>query len=130
MLQRGRKSSTYAPSNGASLHLDPPSYLNPKEREVFLDIAASAGHFTNADVTCLASLAQATLLANSRARDKNLGQWERAMRVQAMLMRQLRLTAQSRASAEYVARKNNNHKRPSYYDIMDWQNDADENSPT
>src|SRR5262245_43583982 len=107
MAQRGRKSraSTNIPMvNGARAALNPPEFLSDAEADVFAELAASAPHLANSDGSLLASLAQATVLARTLHKT-DLEKWERAVRVQIALSTKLRLTAQARRSAEYMARR-------------------------
>src|SRR5262245_20761350 len=133
MRQRGRKSaaSLEIPAvNGAHPRLDPPSFLNRDERQVFIDLTASAAHFTNADVPLLASLAQATVIARRTVRkSKDLAAWERAVRIQAMLSTRLRLTTQARTHPANVGRQQQGGRRPSAYDVIDWQSFGDDDWP-
>jgi hypothetical protein len=111
MRQRGRKSADNLVAlvvDGRSPRLMPPAYLNKSERSLFGEMinACASDHFAASDLPLLASLVQATLIARRAARDPGkLAEWERAVRVQAMLSTKLRLTAQSRTDPKSVARR-------------------------
>src|SRR5262245_24931057 len=133
MKQRGRKSaaSMEVPAvNGAHPRPDPPSFLNRDERQVFIDLTASASHLSNADVPLIASLAQATVIAR-RAGSKHgdLASWERAVRIQAMLSTRLRLTPQARSHPANIGRQQQAGRRPSAYDVIDWESFGDDDWP-
>jgi hypothetical protein len=135
MKQRGRKSRAslaFPELNGAYPRLNPPPFLNRDEREIFLELAASAPHFRSTDAPLLASLAQATVIARRTARNpKQALAWERAVRVQMALCTKLRLTPQSRTYSEKVGRQH--VSRPSVYDQMrQWgiTEDDDDDWPT
>src|SRR5262245_49283242 len=127
MKQRGRQSqaSREIPAvNGFDCRLDPPPFLNADERQVFIELAASAGHLRHADVPLIASLAQATVIARRSVRKPgDLAAWERAVKIQAMLSTRLRLTPQARSNAGKVGRQQQNMRRPSAYAMIDWSDD-------
>ena len=108
MRQRGRKSAdnlvTFPVIENRS-RLEPPRGLTKREREVFVKLAAQAGHLKPCDAPLLASLAQSILLSRRLARDPaKVGEWEKAVRTQAMLSTKLRLTPQSRVDARGAGR--------------------------
>jgi hypothetical protein len=111
MRQRGRKSAeilSVPNAAGRPSRLDPPDYLSKPAKTVFNDIVMSvdAEHFRECDVPLIASLAHATLMARTMAKNPTkIDQWEKAVRTQAMLSTRLRLTPQSRIDPKTVGRK-------------------------
>jgi hypothetical protein len=80
--------------------LEPPRGLALREREMFTELAAQAGHLKPCDAPLLASLAQSIILSRRLARDPaRLAEWERVTRTQMALSRSLRMTPQSRVDA-------------------------------
>jgi hypothetical protein len=87
------------------LRLDPPRSLSKQERDLFIELAAQAGHLKAVDIPLLASLAQSILLARRLARDPSKAkEWDRAVRTQMTLTRSLRMTPQSRIDARAAGR--------------------------
>jgi hypothetical protein len=133
MKQRGRKSAAsldIPAMNGADPRLDPPSFLNSDERQVFIELTASASHLRNGDVPLLTSLAQATVIARRAVRKPgDLAAWERAVRIQAMLSTRLRLTPQARTHPANIARQQQTMRKPSAYDTIDWESFGDDEWP-
>jgi hypothetical protein len=85
--------------------LEPPPGLAKREREVFIGLAAQAGHLKATDAALLASLAQAIVLSRRLARDPaKVSEWEKAVRAQAMLSTKLRMTPQSRTDSRAAGR--------------------------
>jgi len=110
MRQRGRKSPDNVVSlivDGSPRRINAPAYLSKPERMLFDQIvnACAPAHFALADVTLLASYVQASLIAQDTARDPGkVTEWEKAVRVQAMLATKLRLSPQSRTDPKTIAR--------------------------
>lgn len=111
MKSRGRQSAaslTPLPITGQSPRLTPPSCLTKAERALFIDLMDSVGerHFVRSDLPLLISYVQACSLAQSAAgKPAKLAEWERAVKLQAMLARSLRLTVQSRTDPKTVGRR-------------------------
>ena len=108
MRQRGRKSAdnlvTFPVIENQS-RLELPRGLTKREREVFVKLAAQAGHLKPCDAPLLASLAQSIILSRRLARDPaRISEWEKTIRAQAMLATKLRLTPQSRTDSRAAGR--------------------------
>ena len=73
--------------------LSPPSHLSKPERTLFAEIVGSCDprHFANSDLPLLTSFVQATLEARSGP-GGGAADWEKVVKVQAMLATRLRLT--------------------------------------
>ena len=108
MRQRGRKSAELIALNvqGLPPRLQPPSYLNAKERKAFetLIAATDVRHFSESDIPMIVSFVQASLLVHAAARKQDAETFEKLSRVQAMLATKLRLTVQSRADPKNITR--------------------------
>lgn len=91
---------------GGQPRLDPPAYLTKRARTEFTEIveAAAANHFVASDVKLIASLAQVNLLVRELARGKDFATYEKAIRMQVLLSRSLRLTVQSRSDPKTIGR--------------------------
>ncbi len=113
-MQRGRKS---AASNavqidviGSRSRLTVPKYLTIEEQSLFEEIVAVCEHrqLAPTDGPLLASYVQAAIKARKLAAEPDkVSEWEKTVRVMAMLARSLRLTPQSRldrATAGRMAR--------------------------
>jgi hypothetical protein len=111
MRQRGRKTEGQLMAlafDGSQSQLNPPSYLNEAEHNLFAEIvdAVSPTHFAKSDTLLIVSLVQATLLSRQAAGDRDqVVTWEKATRMQAMLAKRLRLTPQSRLDPKTVGRR-------------------------
>jgi hypothetical protein len=109
MRQRGRKSTANLVTFPVIEHrsqLEPPRSLTKREREVFIELAGHAAHLKPADGALLAALVQSIILSRRLARDPaKVGEWEKAVRAQAMLSTKLRMTPQSRTDARAAGRK-------------------------
>lgn len=93
-------------TNRLQPRLHPPTSLSKDERALFAEIVASRDprHFVESDLPLLVSYVQATLMAHAMAREAGkTADWEKAVRVQAMLARSLRLTPQSRMDPKVSA---------------------------
>src|SRR5262249_48864503 len=113
------------PVNGIDPRLDPPPFLNADERQVFIELTASASHLRTADVPLIASLAQATVIARRAVRKPgDLAAWERAVRIQCMLSTRLRLTPQARTHPATIGRQQHSARAPSAYAMIDWTDDG------
>jgi hypothetical protein len=109
MRQRGRKGELKmlcGSAIGEQPRLQPPPYLTKRQRTEFTEIvdAASANHFVASDVPLIASLAQVNLLVRELARGKDFATYEKAIRMQVLLARSLRLTVQSRSDPKTIGR--------------------------
>ena len=107
--QRGRKSAEHLRLTAVDLEqpkLQPPPYLTKRQRTEFSEIVdtAAANHFVASDVKLIASLAQVNLLVRELARGKDFASYEKAVRMQVLLARSLRLTVQSRSDPKTVGR--------------------------
>jgi hypothetical protein len=79
--------------------------LSPDERQIFLDLVASAKaeHFRASDLPLLSAYCRAIALERRSAQelaagdDKALARWERAVKAMVALSMRLRLSPQSRA---------------------------------
>ena len=109
MRQRGRKSADNLvtfPVIERRSRLDPPRGLAKREREVFAELAAQAGHLKPCDAPLLGALVQSIILSRRLARDPaRVSEWERATRMQVALTRSLRMTPQSRVDARAAGRQ-------------------------
>ena len=109
MRQRGRKSAANLvafPVIENRSRLEPPRSLTKREREVFVELAAHAGHLKPCDAPLLASLAQSIILSRRLARDPaKVAEWEKTVRTQAMLSTKLRMTPQSRTDSRAAGRQ-------------------------
>jgi hypothetical protein len=109
MRQRGRRSAAslvVLPNvDGSPRRLEPPTDLRADERALFAQLvnACSPRHFVESDLPLLISFCQATLLARN-SYPKRLADWERAVRIQALLATRLRLSVQSRVDPKTIAR--------------------------
>ena len=104
MLQRGRK--TFFVDNGP-VPVRAPSGLNKAEKKVFDDMIASVDrrHFVESDTPLLVSYVQATIMACQAARSPlQIGLFERAVKVQVMLARSLRLSPRTRIDGRKAGR--------------------------
>jgi hypothetical protein len=108
MRQRGRKSELkmmpLTTIVGEQPRLQPPPHLTKRQRTEFTEIvnAASANHFVKSDVPLIASLARVNLLVRDTKGD--FATYEKAVRLQVLLSRSLRLTVQSRSDPKTVSR--------------------------
>jgi hypothetical protein len=112
MRQRGRRSAAamlIKPQiNGTPSRLTPPPSLTNGERSAFIELVACCApdHFRESDTPLLISYVQATAMARKIVHaPTKVAQWERAVRVQAMLATRLRLSPQSRTAPKTVARQ-------------------------
>jgi hypothetical protein len=108
MLQRGRKSANLLVINtsDAPPRLTAPSGLSVKERALFEELvtACDPKHFRKGDTPLLVSLVQAMLMAHRLGRNPNkVAEWEKAVRVMAMLATKLRMTPQARTDPKTIA---------------------------
>ncbi len=106
MRQRGRKPSVTVVAlnaTGEAPRLTPPAFLTACERLVFSEIVnnCTVQHFVKSDIPLLASFARATVLAQTA---KGL-EWERAVKIQAMLATRLRLAPQARLDPKTLGRQ-------------------------
>jgi len=113
MKQRGRKSVNLLalPIDASPPRLSAPKDLTKIERSLF-DFIVDASpplHFAVSDTPLLVSYVQATLMARSVAKPPTkLAEFERVVRLQAMLATKLRLSPQTRLNPETLARAHNN----------------------
>jgi hypothetical protein len=111
--QRGRKSAAAREIEphvvmGVPSRLTPPSSLTNGEQTAFSELMAACdpAHFRESDKPLLISFVQATAIAQAAAHDpKMAAQWEKAVRLQAMLATRLRLSPQSRIDPETIGRQ-------------------------
>jgi hypothetical protein len=109
MRQRGRKGAAHlelAAIVRPQPKLQPPAYLTKRQRTEFAEIidTTSASHFAASDVPLIASMARVNLLVRELARGKDFASYEKAIRMQVLLARSLRLTVQSRTDPKTVGR--------------------------
>jgi hypothetical protein len=110
-MQRGRRSAhvlSFPRVDGTPEPLSPPKYLNTAERTAFQELIASVDtrSFVQSDIPLLVSYIQSTLMVRKTARDpKQIANWEKAVRAQAMLATRLRISPQSRYDARAAARQ-------------------------
>jgi hypothetical protein len=108
--QRGRKSAALyeIPAvDGSPPWLEPSPGLTKQERKLFTEVVRSCSpkHFIESDAPQLVSYVQAILMARRCVRDPaKVSTWEKAVKVQAMLARSLRLTVQSRVDPKTIGR--------------------------
>jgi hypothetical protein len=111
MPQRGRKSADHLAAlsvTGERPRLTPPSSLSTDERKLFAELVSGcdASHFRISDLPLLISYVQATLIAQTAARDPSkIMLWEKAVRMQATLATRLRLAPQSRVDPKTLDRQ-------------------------
>lgn len=121
-MQRGRKSSAAnvisLATTGASSRLKPPPSLSTAESSLFVELALANVHLTISDVPILAAYAQAATKVLKLGRQKDVGQWEKVVRLTMALARTLRLTPQSCIEPRTVGRRRKDATSPSYYEIM------------
>ena len=126
MPRRSAASFAIPSVTGAPPRLAPPADLSGAERQVFLDLVASAKaeHFRASDLPLLCAYCRAIAVEVRSAQelaagdDRALGRWEKAVKSMVALSMRLRLSPQSRAP--------NNPSRPSrsepvmsYFDRME-----------
>jgi hypothetical protein len=94
--------------DGTPAPLQPPKYLNAAERAAFKELIASVDtrSFVQSDIPLLVSYIQSTIMVRKTSRDaKQIANWEKAVRAQAMLATRLRISPQSRYDARAAARQ-------------------------
>ena len=104
MLQRGRKSVFV---DDGTVPVKAPCGLNRAEKKLFDDMIASVDrrHFVKSDTPLLVSYVQATIIACQAARSPlQIGLFERAVKVQVMLARSLRLSPRTRIDGRKTGR--------------------------
>jgi hypothetical protein len=123
MRQRGRKSAELiALPNVASApsRLSPPTYLNAKERKLFVELinACDPRHFVESDMPLLVAYVQAVLLSRATAHKRDDVQvWEKATRMLATLATRLRLAPQARTDPKTIARQQHPAHRAPWLDL-------------
>jgi hypothetical protein len=109
---------------GEPPRLEPPEYLNARERALFVELieACNARQFAKSDLPLIAAYVQATLLSRQAIKEAAtdpamLALWEKATRAMTTLATKLRLTPLSRSDPKTILRgRPNPHPRP-------WSND-------
>src|SRR5262249_2013465 len=117
---RGRKSAAnlaVIPLHPSANRVQPPSDLRKNEAELFRTIVNSvpADHFVPSDIPLLVSYVRTTLKLTPKISSLD---WERLVRAQALLARNLRLTPRSRTDPKTLARKLANQRPLSVYETM------------
>jgi hypothetical protein len=135
MPRRSAASFAIPSVTGAPPRLCSPTDLTPDERQIFIDLVASAKaeHFRASDLPLLSAYCRAIALERRSAQelaagdDKALARWEKATKAMVALSMRLLLSPQSRAP--------NNPNRPSrlepslsYYDRMELEERGDESN--
>jgi hypothetical protein len=107
-MKRGRKTllDNIVPLDATSQRsrLSPPASLSKDERAIFDLVVAENSHLTLLDAPMLTAFAQAAAKTISLAKKEGIQAWERSARIMAMLATRLRITPQSTATAQTLAR--------------------------
>ena len=104
MLQRGRKLVVV---DDRTVSMKAPCGLNKAEKKLFDDMIASVDHrhFVKSDTPLLVSYVQASIMARKAARSPlQIVMFERAVKVQIMLARSLRLSPRTRIDGRKAGR--------------------------